>query len=40
MKAKQTTDLANVEKLRSLLKEFHEAYFGPEDIEHLKEHHQ
>lgn len=28
MKAKQTTDLANVEKLRSLLTEFHLAYFG------------
>jgi len=28
MKAKQTTDLANVEKLRSLLKEFHQAYSG------------
>jgi nickel superoxide dismutase len=26
MKAKQTTDLANVEQLRSLLKEFHDAY--------------
>lgn len=26
MKAKQTTDLANVEKLRSLLDEFHKAY--------------
>lgn len=39
MKAKQTTDLANVEKMRSLLKEFHEAYFGPEDKEHLQEHH-
>lgn len=40
MRAKQTTDLSNVEKLRSLLKEFQEAYFGPEDKEHLKEHHQ
>jgi len=30
MKAKQTTDLANVEKLRSLWNEFHELYFGPE----------
>jgi len=39
MRAKQTTDLANVEKLRSLLKEFREAYFGPEEKEHLKEHH-
>jgi len=28
MKAKQTTDLVNVEKLRSLLTEFHLAYFG------------
>jgi nickel superoxide dismutase len=38
MKTKQTTDLAHVEKLRSLLKDFHEAYFGPEEKEHLKEH--
>jgi nickel superoxide dismutase len=28
MKAKQTTDLANVEQLKSLLKEFHDAYHG------------
>jgi len=28
MKAKQTTDLANVEQLKSLLDEFHKAYFG------------
>ena len=28
MKSKQTTDLANVEKLRSLLKEFREVYSG------------
>lgn len=28
MKAKQTTDLSNVEKLRALLKEFKTAYFG------------
>lgn len=28
MKAKQTTDLANIEKLRELLKKFEEAYFG------------
>jgi len=27
MKAKQTTDLANVEKLRSCLSKFHKAYF-------------
>jgi nickel superoxide dismutase len=28
MKAKQTTDLANVQELRSLLDEFHKAYSG------------
>ena len=28
MKAKQTTELSTVEKLRSLLAEFHQAYFG------------
>ena len=28
MKAKQTTDLSNVEKLRALLTKFHEEYFG------------
>ena len=28
MKAKQTTDLANIEKLRELLKKFETAYFG------------
>ena len=31
MKAKQTTDLANVEKLRSLLAEFNSVYFGEMD---------
>jgi nickel superoxide dismutase len=31
MKAKQTVDLAHVEKLRSLLAEFRTAYFGPQD---------
>lgn len=31
MKAKQTTDLTNVEKLTSLLAEFHSAYFGKTD---------
>ena len=34
MKSKQTTDLANVEKLKSLLKDFEVAYFGPEAREH------
>jgi len=28
MKAKQTTDTANVEKLKSLLNQFHESYYG------------
>ena len=28
MKAKQTTDVSNVEKLRSLIQEFHEVYFS------------
>jgi nickel superoxide dismutase len=28
MKSKQTTDLANVQELRSLLDEFHKEYFG------------
>ncbi|MEE8359335.1 MAG: superoxide dismutase [Ni], partial [Candidatus Omnitrophota bacterium] len=32
MKAKQTTDLANVEKLRSLLGQFREAYLDSEDF--------
>jgi len=39
MKTKQTTDLSHVEKLRSLLSQFTEAYFGPKEKEHLKEHH-
>jgi len=34
MKAKQTTDLANVEKLRSLLAKFRDAYFG--ETEHKR----
>ncbi len=28
MKAKQTTDISHVEKLRSLVQEFHEVYFS------------
>jgi nickel superoxide dismutase len=31
MKAKQTTDLANIEKLRSLLMDFHKAYLGEQE---------
>jgi nickel superoxide dismutase len=34
MKAKQTTDLNHVERLRILLKAFHTAYFGKERAEH------
>lgn len=39
MKAKQTTDLEHVAQLRSLLKKFQNAYFGPEEQAHLHEHH-
>jgi nickel superoxide dismutase len=34
MKAKQTTDLANVEKLRALVAEFRTSYLGPEGEAH------
>ena len=37
MKAKQTTDLENVKKLRSTLESFEKAYFGPDYKKH--EHH-
>jgi nickel superoxide dismutase len=40
MKAKQTTDMEHVEKLKTLTSEFHEAYFGKADKEHLEKHHQ
>jgi nickel superoxide dismutase len=39
MKTKQTTDLEHITKLRSLLSEFHDAYFGPEEKKHLEDHH-
>lgn len=38
MKAKQTTDLANVEKLNELVKMFYKFYFNEEMEAHLKEH--
>lgn len=38
MKAKQTTELSHVEKLRSLLAEFHNVYFGKSGEEHGHEH--
>lgn len=39
MKAKQTTDLENVEKLRELVSVFVKLYFNEEDQKHLLEHH-
>ena len=39
MKCKQTTDVANVEKLRELVDQFVKLYFSEEDQKHLKDHH-
>jgi nickel superoxide dismutase len=38
MKAKQTTDQQNIDKLRELVGQFYEAYFGEKEKEHLKDH--
>lgn len=38
MKAKQTTDLKHVEKLRSLVSDFYELYFDEKMEAHLEEH--
>jgi len=38
MKCKQTTDLKNVEKLKSLVSQFVDVYFTPEQKSHLEEH--
>jgi len=38
MKCKQTTDLANVEKLKILVNQFEGMYFTEEEKKHLKEH--
>ena len=38
MKAKQTTDLEHVTKLRELVKEFYSLYFDEEMQKHLEEH--
>ena len=38
MKCKQTTDLENVNKLKTLVDEFEGMYFSKEDIKHLNEH--
>lgn len=40
MRAKQTTDLRHVERLRELTGEFHQAYFGEAQKKHLQEHHE
>ena len=40
MKCKQTTDLANTQKLSELTDKFYQAYFGEDAKEHLKEHKQ
>ena len=39
MKAKQTTDVTHVEKMRSLLGEFADSYLNQADRKHLKDHH-
>lgn len=39
MKAKQTTDVAHVEKMRTLVGEFADSYLSEADRKHLKEHH-
>jgi len=38
MKCKQTTDLQHTEKLKSLVDQFEDVYFSPEDKKHLQEH--
>ncbi len=38
MKAKQTTDLKNTEKLGDLIDSFSHLYFSSEDLKHLNEH--
>ena len=38
MKAKQTTDLTHISKLRELVDTFEQLYFSPEDLQHIKEH--
>ncbi len=38
MKSKQTTDLAHVEKLRNLVKDFYQLYFNVEMEKHMEHH--
>jgi len=40
MRAKQTTDLKHIEKLRALAGDFRDLYFDEEAKKHLEEHHQ
>ena len=39
MKCKQTVETENVDTLRSLVDQFEDIYFTPDDKKHLKEHH-
>jgi nickel superoxide dismutase len=39
MKCKQTTDLKNVEELKSLVSQFEDIYFSPEQKEHFESRH-
>ena len=39
MKAKQTTDLQHVDRLRKLVGEFSELYFSEDDLKHIRQHH-
>ena len=39
MKCKQTTDVANCSKLKTLVDSFAGVYFGNADLEHLSDHH-
>ena len=38
MKSKQTTDIENCNKMRQVIDTFSNAYFGKEELQHLKEH--
>jgi len=39
MKTKQTIDTEHCDNLRALIRDFAAAYFNPEDLKHLREHH-
>jgi nickel superoxide dismutase len=40
MRAKQTTNTRHVDRLKELTGEFHQAYFGETQKQHLQEHHE